>query len=293
MNIEDEVQDPTIQPERLAQIAAEHPELWSQVLANPNCYPGLRGWIEQQMPSVPPMDKTELLDATGEATQEFSRSEVSAAGYPTMQYPAQDYPQANAAQSYSAAPQSTEGKRNLLWLWILLGIIAVALIVGALYWFLGRGSSPAAETSDRPAATQEEPTSESATPEGSGTPQTGTKPAPEQQGSAEVNSPSTRETCEVLGNGATGFEPLALEDPAVIREAARVFDDAAAVAPADIKSELQELAEAMKMMADLVTDPTSASVEDVEDMEEMISKLESMRTNAESVQTWAIDNCLP
>lgn len=44
-----EASDPQTLPGRLAELAKEAPETWSLILGNPNCYPGLREWIQQQM----------------------------------------------------------------------------------------------------------------------------------------------------------------------------------------------------------------------------------------------------
>lgn len=48
-----DLSDPAVGAETLAQIASTRRDLWPAILDHPNCYPALRSWIAQQMPSVP------------------------------------------------------------------------------------------------------------------------------------------------------------------------------------------------------------------------------------------------
>lgn len=46
--------DPTISAATLGQIAGSRPDLWSAIVAHPNCYPGLAEWIGQQTQNPAP-----------------------------------------------------------------------------------------------------------------------------------------------------------------------------------------------------------------------------------------------
>jgi len=67
----EELANPTTDAATLAQAAAVRPDLWSAILANPNCYPELGQWIRQQQgaQNVPPA-QPQAQDAQGSQSPE-------------------------------------------------------------------------------------------------------------------------------------------------------------------------------------------------------------------------------
>lgn len=49
-----EIAHPSVDAATLAQVASLRPDLWASILANPNCYPELAQWIQQQQPGILP-----------------------------------------------------------------------------------------------------------------------------------------------------------------------------------------------------------------------------------------------
>ena len=47
-----ELNNPSTPPERLAELAQQHPELGAAISAHPNAYPELQAWIAQYAPQA-------------------------------------------------------------------------------------------------------------------------------------------------------------------------------------------------------------------------------------------------
>ena len=49
-----DLSDPSVSPHRLHELAQTHPELWDEILAHPNVYPGLTDWLRDRQAEWPP-----------------------------------------------------------------------------------------------------------------------------------------------------------------------------------------------------------------------------------------------
>lgn len=80
--------DPAISPHRLQELAQSHPESWDDILAHPNVYPGLAGWIrdrqaEQAAAQAVAADTQE--PAADDATKVFEPAEAAEAQTSTLE----------------------------------------------------------------------------------------------------------------------------------------------------------------------------------------------------------------
>ncbi|HJF13893.1 MAG TPA: energy-coupling factor transporter transmembrane protein EcfT [Enteractinococcus helveticum] len=115
--------DPTISPHRLQELAQSHPESWDQILAHPNVYPGLAGWIRDRQaeqsatqsvaaqPQEPTADDDatkvfEPVEAAEEETSTLQPTDDEATG--TASDPVQDDAQVDVTETIADHPRSDD-----------------------------------------------------------------------------------------------------------------------------------------------------------------------------------------
>ncbi|MFY9262650.1 MAG: hypothetical protein WBH82_06825 [Arcanobacterium sp.] len=174
-----ELFDPSVEANDLGNIAYVRPDLWDAILTHPKCHPGLADWIKNQ--------------------------QVAAAQQPNAHMPYQVAPQqgqqgfmpgAQGYGSFNPAPQTSRSWAKNPVVWVIVGIVVVALAVAG--FFLLRGDDDKPEETTTPQAT-EEPTPEP-TPEPTDEPTTQAAPT------TTTNLPLTISesgglTTYTLGNG--------------------------------------------------------------------------------------------
>ena len=145
------VQNPQTSSETLAFIAQYYPDLWPQILAHPNCYPGLTQWIEQSaMPSVAQDVRSDSATPAQSAMAEssvqeaFDPSEPAAFTAPT---PETSEAGAQAAPTGSTGAARSE-KKSRRWVVPVSIASAVSLVagIGGYLWFARPGAAIALDT---------------------------------------------------------------------------------------------------------------------------------------------------
>ena len=168
-----ELNNPATPPERLAQIAQEHPELGQQIAAHPNVYPELQAWIAQYATPAPPVaQQPQAFEQpqpgfTPAGQPQAMTQPTTPLGFtgqqPTVQQPTMQQPDFAATAAFGpggpgfpgqpgmqqANGQPPRKKRTGLIVGITAAVLVVLLAVGGGLWWLfgsklGGSSSPEA-----------------------------------------------------------------------------------------------------------------------------------------------------
>ena len=151
-----ELANPSTAPERLAQLAAERPDLAAQISAHPNAYPELQAWLAQYAQAQQMQQAQQAQQAQAQAQQAIQMQQ--------MQQAQQQVPQAGMG-SFSAPLAQTGGfaqfrqfpgnapaqqrPRSKRTLWIVLAsVLALVLAVGGGIWWFIAGKVGGAPTSE-------------------------------------------------------------------------------------------------------------------------------------------------
>ncbi|WP_282852571.1 hypothetical protein [Gulosibacter sediminis] len=107
----EELASPTTDAETLARAAAVRPDLWSAILANPNCYPELGDWIRQQQ-SAQNQRPTPHQQQAAQGSQ--SQEAPQWAQSPQQGQQAQPGQQQGTNQFFDGAQQMAQGAKSFL-----------------------------------------------------------------------------------------------------------------------------------------------------------------------------------
>lgn len=280
--------DPSVSAEQLAALAGSDPSAWPAILQNPNCYPALREWIQGQMTSVPSAEQPQetqqysgqefaATTQSPEVTEVFEaqRTEVFQPGFPAEPGAGPQY--AMPSQDFEVEP-----KKSTAWIWWVVGaVVLIAVAVGLLLW---SPWSSADTEADVPETGELAPTTDT-DPEGAApvVPEENDKPA---GGNEPATEASAEAFCSAIKDANTS---MALDDPEMISKAAQIFTDSAAVAPPEVKADVELLAEYMNTVSALdMSDPNSM---DLSELEKLSEQTVAVTESSTKLNEWVANNC--
>ncbi len=288
--------DPSVSAEQLAQLAATDPASWDAILANPNCYPQLRDWIESQrgnnasaaseqeskpvqsesseQPAADPLSaqpdnssETAPQEPTGQMFAPRAPIDANAGQAPTMPGGPEGDPQQvrYAAPPYQYPDQVVPEKKGKSLGWLAWVVGAVVLVI-ALFLVLWLFKVPPFSASD------------------GGSSDGGEKISTQELNEEEELTPEA--FCALMEDSAMD---IAASDINALGEVADVFIEGAKIAPSEIKSDMDLLAETMSIVKDFdIDDPASIDLGAASKIIENAEELDEAGTN---VGDWITENC--